>query len=95
MANQNKPNLSSVWFQGCKTDEDKDKIKALLLNDHFVLDKLSKIVYNMVIKNTKATKQDYTDASWAFKQAHVNGELDALRKILSIIDVLNEHEEHK
>lgn len=92
---QPKASIPTAWYNGVKTQEQKDDIKTILLNDKIILDKLSKIVYNMVIKSTRVNKADYSDSSWAYKQAHINGELEALRKILALIDIHNDYQEHK
>lgn len=52
-----------------------------------VLDRAASIVYNMSIVESRTKSTDYDSPSWSHKQAHLNGRLEALREIASLLKV--------
>lgn len=80
--------MNHVWFKDCKTDKDKQDLKDNLLNNKYLLDKLSEICYNMLKESDSVVKpDDYDCPSWSHKQAHKNGHTEAVQKILKILDI--------
>lgn len=75
------------WFKDCKTQEDKDKRKNILLGNKESLDILSKICYNIVLDEQKSSQADYDSTSWSHKQAHKNGRIEALQDIIKMCDL--------
>jgi len=78
--------VNSAWIQGAKTPEERDKVKKMVQGNHFVLDKLSEICYNLVTELENVSRSDYDSAGWAYEQAHRNGEVAALKLIIKLID---------
>lgn len=72
------------WFAS-ETQENKEIIKKTLESDKIILDKLSKMLYNMYIENRDIVHKDYDCPSWSHKQAHLNGFLECLRKVQDLI----------
>lgn len=80
----NNPKVKTVWFQDLPKEKQAE-FKNNVLGSKLVLDKLSKIVYNMVVSGEKVSIDRYASPSWSHEQAHINGYNDALRDILEII----------
>lgn len=78
--------MKPQWFSHLKSQEEKDRFKELVLSSHKVLDRLKDICYNNLTKTSDVTSNDYDVASWAFKQAHLNGKAEAYREMLSLLD---------
>lgn len=79
--------MKSVWFRNGKNQEDRERIKGMVLGSKKTLDILAEICYNIIKNDSEVSKQDYQSAGWAFEQAHRNGRQDALREIISIINL--------
>jgi len=88
MASNNR--LKTVWFQDLPKEE-QEKFKELVLGSKKVLDKLSKIVYNMGVSGEKVNVDQYDSPSWSHKQAHLNGYNAALRDVLDILKTNGDH----
>ena len=80
------PKVNLLWLKDLKDSKEREEFTNTLLNSQKVLDKLSKIVYNMCIDGEKVKSTDYDSPSWSHKQAHLNGERAAYQKILSLLD---------
>lgn len=86
----NPSKVKTIWFQDLPAGE-RDNFKQSVLGSQLVLDKLSKIVYNMVVNGEKVKLTDYDSPSWSHKQADQNGYNRALRDILEIIKINGDH----
>lgn len=82
---ERKARVNSLWLQG-EDPQSKENLTKSLLGGTFVLDKLYKICYNRSVELKKVNKTDYDSPSWAHKQAHLNGQLEELELILSLIN---------
>lgn len=78
--------MNSKWLKTEKTAEGKEKLKKTILSSKFTLDILRNLVYNMYVDCHSVSKTDYDSPSWASKQAHKNGEAEALWRILQLLD---------
>lgn len=78
--------ISEAWLTGLK-GEARDKMKENVLSNQILLDKLSEILYNMQVKKESTVLTDYDTPSWSHKQAHLNGEASAIRKVIEIISI--------
>lgn len=74
------------WFKDM-TPEEVDSFKAQLVNQKNILDKLCKIVYNIVRSDGDVRISDYETPSWSHKQAHRNGRKDAFESVLSLANI--------
>lgn len=86
----NKPRLNTKWFSDLPSNE-QAQFKEIVLGSKKVLDKLSKIVYNMCISGEKVKEDHYDSPSWSHKQAHKNGYNEALRDVLDILKINGDH----
>ncbi len=68
-------------------DEEREKMKKMILECTILLDRLKKILYNMEEGKNRSVVGDYDTPSWSHKQAHLNGESAALRKVIDLITV--------
>lgn len=84
------PRLKTVWFSDLPKGE-QEQFKQIVVGSGKVLDKLSKIVYNMGISGEKVIEDHYDSPSWSHKQAHRNGYNEALRDILDILKINGDH----
>lgn len=71
------------WFRNEKT-EDIDALKLQLVAHKKTLDKLVKILYNMIRSEQDVKTPDYETPSWAHKEAHRHGKVEILNSILSL-----------
>lgn len=77
--------MKSNWFKECKTKEDKDKVRQLILSNRESLERLKEILGPM-LKDTPPTA-DYDSPSWAYKQADRIGYNRALNQVLDLINL--------
>lgn len=85
--------VSEEWLRGL-TAEERQEMKLLVVNSEKLLDKLKKIVYNMCTKKEEVSLDNYDTPSWAYRQAHQNGEAAAYRKILSMLTIIEREDQH-
>ena len=79
--------INQAWIKGLDPAEQK-KMEENVLSSEILLDRLAKILYNMQEKRESVTGLEHYDTpSWSHKQAHLNGEAAALKKVLEIITV--------
>ena len=77
--------MKSHWFKQCKTKEDKEKVKQLILSNRESLLRLESILESL-LKETPSSA-DYDSPSWAYKQADRIGYNRALNQVLDIINL--------
>ncbi len=78
--------INLAWTQGLKGPEKAD-MEVIVKQNTILLDRLSQILYNMQVDKRTTVLGDYDSPSWSHKQAHLNGQLDMISKILDIIQV--------
>lgn len=77
--------MKAAWFQKCRTKEDKEALKKLVMSQRGSLDRLKEILEPMLKDTTPST--DYDSPSWAYKQADRNGFNRALTTVLDMINL--------
>jgi len=77
--------MNSHWAKVCEDENERESLKKYLENSNFLLDKLTKICYNIMEDSERVSKKNYNSPGWAYEQAHRNGEVDSIKKILEII----------
>ena len=79
--------LNTAWFIDV-SDDKKEDTESAIRNSTIVLRQLEKII-QAEIKRLDITKleEDYSTASWAYKQADRLGQLRSLRKLLTIVSL--------
>ncbi len=75
-----------AWTQGLQGQEKAD-VEALVKSNTILLDRLTKILYNMQVSREQSVLGDYDTPSWSHKQAHLNGESAVIKKLLDILEV--------
>lgn len=81
------------WLKGSKTPEEREQIKKMVLGSTNLLDKLREILYNMEEGKRGSVLLDYDTPSWSHKQAHLNGELAMIKKVIDLVTI-KEREDH-
>jgi hypothetical protein len=79
----NRP-FPSSWLGRCKDQQSRDDFKEYLLNCRRLFDELEHLLSR---EESGLQKQefDYSDAAWAYKQAHINGMRDMLSRVRQLI----------
>lgn len=73
--------MQTKWFRG-KNPAEQAELRSLFNNSEKILDLLSDLCYNSIIELESARiNSDYDSPSWAFKQAHLNGKIEALKEV--------------
>ena len=85
-------NFDTRWFRDIPAEE-VENLKIQLANHKKTLDNLRKIVYNMVSKAEDVRLEDYESPSWAHKQAHRNGFVEALNSIGRLVTLDKEEQD--
>lgn len=79
--------MNVKWTRYFDTDEEKKQFVNLLRQSSKVTEVLSKIVQSELNTITKAEENEGYDGDWAFLQAHRNGNKEAYRKMLNLLDL--------
>ena len=77
--------MKAHWFKQCKTKEDKEKVKQLILSNRESLLRLESILESLLRETPSSA--DYDSPSWAYKQADRIGYNRALNQVLDIINL--------
>ena len=75
-----------LWASHIKDDEEKEEFKKYVANSSALLDRLADIV-NMKLstaEKTRLSEKDYALASWAMRQADLNGYLRAWNEMKAL-----------
>lgn len=78
-----KKSYPEIWFRDV-SPEDKEKMIALL-NHSQLIDRLREILEGWE-NELSVSRGDYDNPSWAYKQAHENGLIEAYTKIKRLFD---------
>lgn len=73
-----------VWTSHLKDTEEKRKFKEAILSRQDIWDRMKHIIED----KSEAKEMSYTDydnSAWAYKQAHANGYMEALKEIYNIL----------
>lgn len=85
--------LVTHWFAHLKTKDEQSKFVETLLNHStdIVLRRLYLILVNLLedLERKETTEESYTNSAWPYKQAHINGQKETLRKILDLLNFVN------
>ena len=75
----NKP-INARWYQGNK---DREGVENLVRNSTFLLSLLDRIIEEelRVLTTSEEKSVDYDSPSWAYKQAHRNGQRATLKEL--------------
>jgi hypothetical protein len=79
--------INSKWYSHLKGEKDKKDFEGYIKNSVNLLDRLTDIVNQKIIELECPSTEDYSTASWGFKQADRIGQLRAYREILKLTDL--------
>ena len=84
-------NISVEWYFGCKNKEERDARKGLVDSAAPALDVLRQIVEQR--RETYAMKSsDYDVVAWPYYQAHRNGQMEELDRLIKLIGSVTNNE---
>jgi hypothetical protein len=85
-------NLSTAWTKGKTTPNEIEAVKNLVLNSSAILGLLRQIVREKIEaqQRTEFSLSSYDNPSWAHKQAHHNGRMQALNEIDHLLNITGE-----
>lgn len=84
LSQHNPKGIASEWVAGLD-QEAKEKEIEYLRNCSTLFDKLRSIIQNKYNASSVTKDTDYDNASWAYKQAHLNGKLQALEELYKLL----------
>jgi hypothetical protein len=86
---QTEGKLTGYWLKYCKTDEEREKLKASVLASGYILSILKQIITeeSQAVSRQETSIEDFDNPSWSYKQAYRNG----IRKGLKITEDLLSH----
>ncbi len=78
--------MNILWSSHIKDDEEREDFKKYVANSSALLDRLTEIVNIKIAaaEITRLSEKDYALASWALRQADLNGYLRAWHEILTL-----------
>lgn len=75
-----------VWFSDCEEDPKKiEERRKKLLQFSEICGIIENVIEKKIENLDSVTEKDYESPSWAYKQAHKNGEKQAYKEILDLI----------
>jgi len=77
--------IPSEWLSKCTTEEEKEELKAYLLNSGRLFDLLKDMIQRRYDQEWGAKVVDYDSPSWSHKQAHKNGRMNAFEEIHKLL----------
>jgi hypothetical protein len=77
--------LSSKWYTGRETREEKEKLEQTIRNSSFILDKVADLIEKQLDELNRTKVADYDKPSWPFFQADRNGQKRALTTLLETL----------
>lgn len=81
--------MDSRWIKQFKADneEAKEKVHSSLMSAKHILDAAISIIEEQKAAVERPSKEDYDCPSWSHRQAHSNGEVAALNKVISLLTI--------
>lgn len=76
--------ISTEWLSG-KEGDARTEYEAYLRNSKLLFDQLRKMIQHRYNARAAVNETDYDCPSWAHKQAHKNGYLNALEEIAQLL----------
>jgi len=85
--------LLTDWFVGATSEEDKTKFEQAILNSG--RDRTWKHLVTLInrkmsaLDRTEVSQDNYDTGSWAYKQAHLNGNKEAYKYLLALLSFVD------
>lgn len=80
-----KGGLALHWLTGCSTAKEREDRKHLITGASPALDVLVALMERLRTETLSVRENDYNDSAWPYKQAHLNGKIEQLDQILTIV----------
>ena len=80
-----KRSLSVEWYRGCNSDDARKTRKGLVSSSPPVREVLEDIANSRRDDLLRLREADYNAGSWAYLQAHRNGRLEELDRLLELL----------
>lgn len=79
--------FSTKWTKHIRNQKEREQLEATIRASRTALDRLKQIIEEEVelLNNQEASPNDFTDAAWAFKQAHRNGQRAFAKSVLDLL----------
>lgn len=91
-----RPKILTLWFAHLKTKVEQEKFTEAVFNNYnnVVLRRLYDILKKDLsdIDKRQSTEDAYTNASWPYLMAHMNGEKQSLKKLIDLLEFTQEKE---
>lgn len=81
----NPKNLPAEWFVGLVDEEQKKELEDYLRNSSRAFDQLKFMLQKRYDTRSSGKVTDYDSPSWANRQAHLNGYLEAIEEIFKLL----------
>jgi len=87
-----KQRISTVWLVGVPKEDHNKTIERI---NYYLEDKTTERVRQILLDklSTKELDFDYNNPNWAYRQAHNNGYVEALREVLTLLQKANDPNE--
>ena len=89
---KSKLSLKHSWFRGLDNEEQKAEMQTVVIAGSRALIRLRTIIKEDIasLEKKRVKASEYDSPNWGFKQAHTNGQLEELQRILSILPEIDE-----
>lgn len=83
--------LSVLWTKHLSSDQNKEDFVAAIANSTVALGRLCELIteFETEINSKELSLEEYDSPSWAYKQAHLNGQRSAYKKLKTILKEFN------
>lgn len=78
--------MISLWYHGCKTEEERANRKDLVHSSTPVLDVLEAVLEKRRRELLSMREDDYNVTGWAYLAAHRNGRLEELDRLIHLLN---------
>lgn len=83
--------MAVEWYFGCANETDRERRRDVVLSSYSILKVLKEYLENK--KETLSMREeDYDVAAWAFLQAHRNGRVEELDRLIKLIGSAIDHD---
>lgn len=78
--------IKAEWFKGISSEEDKDRIRRLVLSNTLFSDKLAEIIQHRIDADVrKMGSESFESPAWSEKMAHHLGKQKAYQNLLDLL----------
>ncbi len=86
-----KRGLHQQWYLGCSNEQERKARKGLLVGSSLGFDVLLALLDRERFDLLAVREGDYNDSAWAYKQAHLNGRLEELDRLSTLVRSVTDH----